>query len=383
MKTVLYIVTKSDLGGIQKYLLEIANNLPKDIDAHFLMGSQGYLSEELIKVGIKNEQLHFIPMTNNIFDIFQHVRSNLKTLSIISKIKPDVIHCNATTGAIVGAVCGFLTKIPTIYTVHGWPFTDGISKNKQKFYKILEFIICSVYKKIICVSEYDRQIGIKTLPMYKDKMITIHNGISDTEDEYKKDWASSSLSKGECWGEGSDESLKIVMISRFCPQKDPYTLIFAVHELIKEGYNIKLDLYGYGQELEEVKQSIKKCVENRQTENIKYCGEVSDVTPILKNYDVYALISNWEGLPIGIIEAMRAGLPILVSDVGGNSECVKDNGYLVKRQDIMDCRKQIKQLCDNRENLHELGQNSRKFYEEEFLARNMVEKTLEEFKGLK
>ena len=169
-------------------------------------------------------------------------------------------------------------------------------------------------------------------------MVTVHNGISDISEEYRKI-------------EFSNDELKIVMISRFCPQKDPYTLIFAVHELIKEGYNIKLDLYGYGQELDKV----LKCIKNQNNSNIQYKGEITDVTPILKDYDVYALISNYEGLPIGIIEAMRAGLPILVSDVGGNSECIKDNGYLVKRQNIMDCRKQIKVIWDNRENISILG----------------------------
>ena len=67
--------------------------------------------------------------------------------------------------------------------------------------------------------------------------------------------------------------------------------------------------------------------------NIKYCGEISDVTPILKNYDVYSLISNWEGLPIGIIEGIRAGLPIVVSNVGGCSEMIENNGYYIKRKD--------------------------------------------------
>ena len=193
-------------------------------------------------------------------------------------------------------------------------------------------------------------------------MITIHNGISDISEEYRKK-------------EFSKDELKIVMISRFCPQKDPYTLIFAVHELIKEGYNIKLDLYGYGQELNKVLD----CIRLRNTNNIQYKGEISDVIPILKDYDVYALISNWEGLPIGIIEAMRAGLPILVSNVGGDSECIKDNGYLVKRQDIMDCRKQIKQLLDNKDTLYTLGQSSRNFYEEEFFVKKMIKRTLEEY----
>ena len=359
---ILYIVTKSDLGGIQRYLLEITKGLPENVIPYFIMGSEGYLSEELRKMGINNEQIYFVPMTNNILDIFQHIKSNIKSLGIINKIKPNTIHCNATTGSIVGAVCGLLTRIRTIYTVHGWPFTDGIPKNKQKFYKILEFLICAVFKKIICVSEYDRQIGIKTLPMYKNKMITIHNGISDISEEYRKK-------------EFSKDELKIVMISRFCPQKDPYTLIFAVHELIKEGYNIKLDLYGYGQELNKVLD----CIRLRNTNNIQYKGEISDVIPILKDYDVYALISNWEGLPIGIIEAMRAGLPILVSNVGGDSECIKDNGYLVKRQDSMDCRKQIKQLLDNKDTLYTLGQSSRNFYEEEFFVKKMIKRTLEEY----
>ena len=362
MQTILYIVSKSDLGGIQKYLLEIARNLPEDINAYFLMGSSGYLSDELLKLGIQNENIHFIPMTNNIFDITQHIKSNFKTLQLIKKIKPDIIHCNATTGAIVGAVCGFLTHTKTIYTVHGWPFTDGISKNKQKFYKVLEFIICSVFKKIICVSEYDRQIGIKALPMYKNKMITIHNGISDIPDEFKKK-------------EFSKDKLKIVMISRFCPQKDPYTLIKAVDQLNKEGLNIELDFFGYGEELDKVLSIIK----GTNCSNIQYKGEISDVTPILKDYDVYALISNWEGLPIGIIEAMRTGLPILVSNVGGNSECVNGNGYLVKRQDITDCRKQIKQFWDNKDTIYTLSQNSRNFYEENFEVKQMVVKTIMEY----
>ncbi len=360
---ILYIVTKSDLGGIQKYLHEIAKELPLNIVPYFIMATPGYLSGELEKIGVSKEQIFFVPMTNNIFNIFQHIKSNIQTLKLIKQIEPDLIHCNATTGGIVGAICGAITKTPTIYTVHGWPFTNGITLWKQVFYKVLELFICKVYKKIICVSEYDRQIGIKALPVYQDKMITIHNGISDIPEEYKKT-------------EFSKDELKIVMISRFCKQKDPYTLIFAVHELVKEGYNIKLDLYGYGQELNKV----LNCIKNQNDDNIQYRGEISDVTPILRNYDVYALISNWEGLPIGIIEAMRAGLPILVSDVGGNRECVKDNGYLVKRQNIMDCRKQIKAIWDKREEIATLGKNSRKIFEEEFSVQKMVDRTITEYK---
>ena len=56
------------------------------------------------------------------------------------------------------------------------------------------------------------------------------------------------------------------------------------------------------------------------------------------------------------------------------------NGYLVKRQDIMDCRKQIKELWENRENLKKLGHNSRKFFEEEYFGNKMKNETLDIYK---
>lgn len=360
-KKILYILTKSDLGGVSKYLLEIVSLLPKDIEPYFIMSEAGYFSEELEKLGFK-DNVYFVPMTNSIINIPLHIKSNLRTLRIINKIKPDLIHCNSTTGGIVGRICGTLTFKPVIFTAHGWAFTDGISKNKQRFYKILETILAVFTKKIICVSEYDRLLALKVMPFFKNKLVTIHNGIADIKDDYKKK-------------EFSKDKLRVVMIARFCPQKDPYTLINAVNELNKEGLNIELNLYGYGQELQQVLDLIQSC----NCPNIQYKGEISDVTPILKDYDVYSLITNWEGLPIGIIEAMRAGLPILVSNVGGCSELVKNNGYLVERGNIEDLKSKLKSIHENISMLSQLGQKSRILYEQEFTAEKLVKGALKTY----
>ncbi len=361
---ILYIVTKSDLGGVQKYLLELTKGLPQNIIPYFLMSSEGYLSKELKNAGIKDEQIFFVPMTNSIINIKIHISAIKKTLDIIKNIEPDLIHCNSTTGGIIGRISGRLSKKPVVFTAHGWAFTNGILFWKRIFYKILETFLACFTQKIICVSEFDKQLGIKTMPFFKDKMITIHNGISNISDKYTKN-------------EFSKKELKIVMISRFCPQKDPYTLISAVHKVNCEGFPVKLDLYGYGEELKKVLAYIK----SQSDRNVSYKGEITDIIPILKDYDVYSLISNWEGLPIGILEAMRAGLPILISDVGGNSELIKDNGYLVKRQNVTDCKEKIKELWKKRQELAQIGQNSRRFYEENFLSEKMIEKTLDIYKS--
>ena len=355
---ILYIVTKSDLGGVSKYLLEIVRGLEEFIEPYFVMSTPGYFSDELIKLGYENN-IFFVPMTNSIFDLPLHIKSNLQTIKIIRKIKPDLIHCNSTTGGIVGRICGALMRVPVIFTAHGWAFTEGVPKAKRNFYKFLERFLAHFTRKIICVSDYDRKLALKVMPEAKDKLYTIHNGISDIDDKYRKK-------------NFSEDKLKLVMISRFCAQKDPYTLIEAVRQLNQEGYYIELDLFGYGEEL----QKVLATIEEAQCQNIKYRGEISDVSSILKDYDIYALISNWEGLPIGIIEALRAGLPILASDVGGNLECANDNGYFVNCGDSMDCKNKIKEFWIKRQNLPNLGALSRYIYATQFTAQNMMRETI-------
>lgn len=354
---ILYITTWADLGGVSKYLLEIVKHLPVNYEPYFIMSNSGYFSEELNNLGLK-DNVYFVNMTNSIFDLKTHINSNLQTLKIIEKIKPDLIHCNSMTGGIVGRICGFITKTPVIFTAHGWTFSGGYSKPLILFYKILELLLTFLTKKIICVSEHDRQIALKVMPFFKDKLIMIHNGISDISIEFHK----KNFSKNQ---------LKVVMITRFSWPKNPNDLIIAVKELNDEGLDIKLDLYGYGKKQIEVENLIKEC----NCPNINLKGIAENPELILKNYDLYALISDKEGLPIGIIEALRAGLPILVSNVGGCSELINNNGYLVEKGNLDDLKNKLRSLYNKIDTLEQLGQNSRLLYESEFMVNKMIEKT--------
>ena len=356
---ILYITTWSDLGGVAIYILELIKGLDKSIEPYFIMNSEGYLSEELGKLGFKNN-IFFVPMTNSILDLKTHINSNLRTLKIIKKIKPDIIHCNSMTGGIVGRICGFITKTPVIFTAHGWTFSGGYSTPLIIFYKILELFLAFLTKKIICVSEHDRQIALKVMPFFKDKLIMIHNGISDISTEcYKKNF--------------SKNELKIIMVTRFSWPKKPNDLIIAVKELNDEGLKIKLDLYGYGKKQTEVENLIKEC----NCPNINLKGMAKNPEFILKNYDLYALISDKEGLPIGIIEALRAGLPILISNVGGCSELINNNGYLVEKGNLNNLKNKLRILYNKIDTLEQLGHNSRLLYESEFMANKMIEKTFD------
>lgn len=203
------------------------------------------------------------------------------------------------------------------------------------------------------------------LSINTNKQVNIPYGISDIGKEFrKKDF--------------SKESLKIIMISEYSQFLDNYTPIFAVNECNKEGMDIQLDLYGKGKDLKKIVQ----CINNQHCPNIQYKGEIEDTKAILKDYDLFFTASYSTDIQFNTIEALRCGLPVILTDVKGNgaSEFINGNGYLTPENCIMHLRKILKGLYEDKSQLAVMGQNSRKLYEEKFMAKQMAEKTLEVYK---
>ena len=104
-----------------------------------------------------------------------------------------------------------------------------------------------------------------------------------------------------------------------------------------------------------------------------------DVAKVLEGAHVFVLPTNWEGLPRSIIEAMRAGLPVVATDVGGVSELVSDGdtGYLVPRQDPKALSLCLRLLIESRDERVRMGRGGRRRYEAEFTFERMAARTLE------
>lgn len=198
-----------------------------------------------------------------------------------------------------------------------------------------------------------------------DKKISIPYGISDIEDIYRKK-------------EFAKDKIRILMITDFSEFLDNYTPIFAVNECNKEEMNIQLDIYGQGRDLDK----IQRCIKNQNCRNIQYKGGFQDFTAVYKEYDLFISSSYSCDIQMNIIEALRAGLPILLMDIKGNggSEFVCGNGYLMPENAIMFYRKTLKYFYDDKSQLISMGQNSRKLYESKYTAKQMADKTLEVYK---
>ncbi|TAF46607.1 MAG: glycosyltransferase family 1 protein [Sphingobacteriales bacterium] len=327
---VLFVITRGDeIGGAQIHVLTLVKLLQRNGNSVLVAyggDSSGPFSKLLTQADIDHISIRVLKRE---ISLFKDLISIFKLKNIVSVYKPDIVTLHSSKAGFLGRISLLFTNIPVLYTVHGWAFTDGIAKNKAKFYNKLEKLLAYITNKIIVVSEYDKSLALKHHIMCSDKIEVVHNGIK-TNDLHRDDTLK--------------ENLNLIMVARFDEQKDHESLILACKNIEK----IKLHLLGGGPNL----GRIEKLVHDLKIESkVVFYGYSNQVDSILKEADIFLLISNWEGFPISTLEAMNYSLPVIISDVGGSSEAVDNNktGYLVEKKNINQITNKIKLLIENRE----------------------------------
>lgn len=353
-----YVITRSDvIGGASVHLLDLAlgaKNIGHEVTVY--VGGNGIFVEKAANVGLNCVSLlHMrreISLWNDLLGFFE-LRKKLK------KNKPDLIHLHSSKAGILGRLAAKSLGIPTIFTAHGWAFTEGVSLKRRKLYLFIERFMAKFTDKIITVSEYDRQLALNSRVGNEILISTVHNGMPDLPKVQRKN--------------SSKSLIKLIMVARFDTPKDHLLLINALSQLEKKNWS--LELVGDGPLLEQAVKHVE-CLGLAQ--HVTFSGACNDVAKRLEQADVFLLISNWEGLPLTILEAMRAGLPVIASNVGGVSEAVidKQTGFLVPRADVDALTQAIQEIIISEELRLLLGEAGRKKFDEEFLFDSMLTKTL-------
>lgn len=358
MLHIAYIITRSDvLGGASVHLLDLAKGMiDQGHKVHILVGGTGAFTEELKKNHIEFSSLkHLRREISLIHDVlgFWEIKKYLKQL------KPDIVHCHSSKAGLLGRLAAKALNLPVIFTAHGWAFTDGISPKKQKIYSKLENFLTKFSDHIITVSEYDRQHGFKYKVGTLDLVKTIHNGVPDIQTAPIERIEPKSITK-------------LIMVARFEDPKDQFFLIQALSKL-PQHLNWKIDFLGEG-------PNLQKCQELARNEKLDskiiFHGQSFKVKEFLNQADIFVLISNYEGFPLTILEAMSASLPIIASDVGGVNESVSsENGYLIPKGSVDVLVQTLTELIVNTNLRQQLGSNSRYLYETQFSFNTMLQKT--------
>lgn len=354
---VLYCITSSSWGGAQLNVLELCNDqINRGNEVVFVVGNSGPLLDRVKKInGVK---VILLPSLKREISPFNDIKTIFKLHKLIKRESPDIVHLHSSKAGTLGRLATIGTNAKNVFTVHGWAFTEGSgSPLKRGVYTIVEKLVEPFTDLFICVSQYDEKIGLnhKVLKPSHNNYCVVHNG-APIEDTTQKSRVRNA------------EKIKFIMTARFSPQKDQATLLKAISKVNKSNY--ELILVGDGP----TKQENEKLSEDLGiSDNVKFTGFKSDVNEALKAADVYILSTKYEGLPISIIEAMSQHLPIIATNVGGNSELVKDNGFLVNNE--TELTDKINWFVNHQESIETMGNNSYQLFVDEFSLEKCMQET--------
>lgn len=345
---ILQVITRSELGGAQTVVVQLANRLSDEHDVVLVAGEGDGKMWEMVSPRVTCVRSRYLQRA---LSPVKDIRAALELRRIYRKHRPDVIHLHSSKAGTLGRLV-FPTK-KVVYTVHGF---DSIRLAFRKFMPV-ERILQRACSAIVAVSNYDEK------NLHNEGIIhnisTIYNGITTPD--------SNSVERLNI----ANNYKKIVLsIARVNPPKEPKLFIETARLLPQYGF-----IWIGNQEPVEHLGDIPA--------NCHFLGNIVNAGAYCAQADLFMLPSNYEGLPMVIIEAMSCGVPVVASDVGGVSEIVRNdiNGYTLPNRAELFAEK-IETILSN-ENLYaRMSKNALEIFERELTIDKMVEGYMAVYRSL-
>ncbi|MBX2963555.1 MAG: glycosyltransferase family 4 protein [Cyclobacteriaceae bacterium] len=365
---ILHCIRQGQVGGGESHILDLVSNLnPNQFESIVLAFTSGPMIHQLKELNIQH---HVIPTTKPFdFTIWSKVKEFIKANHV------DLVHIHGTRAYSNTFAASMLLKKKIIYTVHGWSFNDFQSSLKRKLAVTIEECFIKISDTTINVSHQNRLIGKQYIKRLNS--IVIQNGI-DTE-KFNPDKNFKDIRKEL---NIPDERMLIGYIARMTKQKDPITLIRAFNSLIERGLtNYHLLIVGDGELTVSAKDLVNKL---GISSNVSFEGFRSDIPDILNSIDIYCLPSLWEGLPVGLLEAMAMKKVVIATNVDGTKEVIHHgvNGFLFNVKDYSNLSNQIVEVTENAPLRKTLQENAHKTIANQFSLSGMIKRTEEIYSNL-
>lgn len=347
-RNVLFVILSLEIGGMEQVVSDLILNLDRSRfnPVVVCLDSLGQLACELEKHNIEIIKLKtMLPVVSYLFP--------LKLMEIIKKYRINVIHTQSGCwhkAAMAGFLCGVKT---IIYTDHGRHSPDI----KKVIY--LDRVYSLITTDVVCVSQELAEYMSKVVGIPRRLISCIINGVDE-----KKFIASRSSQK--------DFSGRIGIIARLVPVKDLPTLLLAIKILKDKNIRVTLTIAGDGPERRKLEQLASSLfVEGIVT----FLGFRRDISTILSNIDIFVLSSLSEGTSVTLLEAMSAGKPVVVTNVGGNPAIVNNgvNGIVVPPGDPEAMALALCCLLEDREMRERMSIANINSVSQHYSLRNMVE----------
>jgi glycosyltransferase involved in cell wall biosynthesis len=377
---ILYAITKSNWGGAQRHVYDLAIAMKSAGNEVFAaVGGEGLLKEKLEKAGIYT---YSIAALGRDMSIGKDAGSFRELYSVIKDKRPDILHLHSPKAAGLGALAGRLLGVKKIvYTVHGWTFNESRPLHERIAIATASWVTMLLCHQVILISNRE-YMQTKRFPFTKKKLLLVPLGIQPPV-FMSKDGAKQLFAKkiGMEFSE-FDKKAVIGTISELHRNKGLQYLIEAAHDVIGAHPDSLFLVVGEGEERKRLEGQIQKLhLEN----DFKLIGYIEDASQYLKAFSLFVLPSIKEGLPYSVLEAGSASLPVVATIVGGIPEIIADmkSGILVQPKKSKELAHAISFMIEHPAERRAYGTALHDKVLTDFSVERMIGKTEEMYKSIK
>ena len=331
-KKILFLITKSNWGGAQRYVFDLANTLDAErYEITVALGGTGKLLEQLTDIGIRTI---VIPGLERNISLRKEIWATFSIARIIRREKPDVLHVNSSKAGAFGTFLGRILQVPTIiFTAHGWAFNEGRPPWQLFLIKSIHWLTVIFSHKTIAVST-----SIKSQMDWigTQKKITVINPGRTLTELKSKNEARGILETKITNNTGNlfeyHKDIWVGTIAELHPIKQIHVAIDVMAQLVKVLPNTRYIIIGSGQCQEELHQQVHRL---DLEQHVFFTGAIHEASHFLRAFDVFMLPSLSEAYGYVLVEAGLAHVPVIATNVGGIPDIITHNktGLLVPSGD--------------------------------------------------
>ncbi len=384
---ILYLITKSNFGGAQRYVYDLATSmqaLGHDVVVSF--GGNGTLATKLVEVHVRTVP---IPLLERDMSPINDIRTFFRLLDLYAEESPDIVHLNSSKMGGLGALAarvynawawarrifgkdGKETRI--IFTGHGWSFNEERPDWQRFLIGCAHWLTIELTHKTIAVSRKTRE-QISKLPLIGHKLVVVYNGVGEIA-VLQKDEALLKI-----FGTKKDEWLitNPLIIGTLAELHKNKGLAYAVEGLaiLKKQTQIPFAFVVLGDGEEHT--HLDALVTRLELEHVVYlAGHKEDGVELLSAFDIFLLPSITEAFPYAILEAGNVGLPVIATSVGGVPEIIDDmqSGILIQSKNAGEVARAISYMIEHPERRTQFGVAIKERIRGRFDLETMIKETL-------
>jgi glycosyltransferase involved in cell wall biosynthesis len=356
---VLQVITTGEPGGAQTHVATLCRAVAPDAELAAAIGSctgRSPLGEELAALGVR---VFHLPELRNSTNPLAMLRAASRVATLVRQTRPDVVHAHSSFAGVAARIAAHRCGCPAVYTVHGFGFKPQAQRFVRQAAWAGEALLAPWTSHMICVSQHEASLA-RGLPRAPRALSVIPNGLPDVAAR----------------ADAGHVPASIAMVARLAPPKRPDLLLDAL--ALMPG-PLRTIIMGDGPERTRLEAQARVL----GLKDVGFTGSVADVPQRLAAHAMFVLLSDHEGLPISIIEAMRAGLAIVATRLPGIEELVVDGeSALLVENNPRQVADALARLASDPALRERLGAAARRRFELGFEAQAMARAVLGVYRSL-